>query len=248
MSFAHTILGQLLRPIFPHVCEICGKEEAGPAESFIGPSCRAHPKAIRRIKDSFCDRCGLPFQGAITTAFKCANCADLKLQFVSARAATVFSGLVKEVIHRYKYGRQEWFEPFLAELLIEPALPDLAQHPVELIVPIPLHRRKLRHRGFNQAEHLASRLSSAAHIPLDTTLLKRVRETDSQARLDRDDREANVKNAFEYRDVPPLNGQTVLLIDDVLTTGLTASACARELLQNGAREVRVWTVARGTMT
>jgi competence protein ComFC len=240
------LLDQLLRPIFPHVCEICGAAEAGPDDSFICGACRNSDRAIEPVEPPFCQKCGLWFQGAITTQFRCANCADLNLQFTYARSAAKFKGLTKEIIHRYKYSRQEWFEPFLSELLIEAALPDLREHPIDLIAPIPLHRRKRHSRGFNQAERLATRLSIAAAIPT-ANLLQRIIDTDSQAGLDRDDRMANVKNAFTFNG-PLLAAKRVLVIDDVLTTGLTASACAVQLLKNGAASVRVWTVARGGLT
>jgi competence protein ComFC len=237
----------IFRAIYPHVCEFCGQEEAGPSESFICNKCRAQHNSIKWVEAPFCAKCGLWFQGAITNAFRCANCSDLDLQFTSARAATQYCGLVKEVIHRFKYGRNEWFEPFLAELVAQKAIAELRVNPIDLIIPIPLHRRKLRMRGFNQAERFGLYLTQQLEIPLDSKRLRRVLDTDSQAGLDRDDREANVKNAFRFKG-PALKGERVLLVDDVLTTGLTASACAGELLKNGAGEVRVWTVARGGLT
>jgi competence protein ComFC len=248
MIAAFNFLELALRTIFPHVCEICGEREAGPAASYICQHCRQHPRAIKKVRPPICKICGLWYEGAITLDFVCRNCFDLELEFTSARAAVEYAGLAKEVIHRFKYGRNEWFEPFLAELLIEAALPELRLELVDLIVPIPLHRRKRRKRGFNQAERLSARLSAAAGIPFDAKLVERVRDTNAQAGLDRDDRMENVKNAFKYVAPVALKRQRILLIDDVLTTGLTASACAKELRKNGAREVRVWTVARGGLS
>ena len=236
---------RLLGLVYPRICEFCGEREAGPAESFVCQTCREHPRAIKRIRPPICKVCGLAYEGEITLEFTCRNCFDLDLAFSSARAAVQYYGLAKQVIHRFKYNRQEWFEPILAELLIEAAAPDLKLQPVDLIVPIPLHARKRRARGFNQAERIAMRLSKAINIPYSATLMERVRDTDTQANLDRDDRVANVKGAFAYVGCEKLDKQRVLLVDDVLTTGLTASSCAKELLNNGAREVRVWTVARG---
>jgi competence protein ComFC len=229
------LLDHALRAVFPHVCEFCGVRAAGPAESFICSECREASDAVKWVEPPFCHKCGLWYAGAITTEFRCANCAELTLHFEHARSATQFAGLVKEVIHRFKYGRNE---------LIERALPELQERPVDLVVPIPLHKRKRHYRGFNQAERLGSRLARALNVPMNAELLRRVRDTDPQAGLDRDDRAANVKNAFEFVGAP-LAGERVLLIDDVLTTGLTASACAFELVENGAGSIRVWTLARG---
>jgi ComF family protein len=248
MNARRNIFESLLRMVFPHVCEICSEREAGPAESFICKHCRTHPRAIKRVRAPICKICGLWYEGAITMDFECRNCFDLELEFKSARAAVQYAGLAKEVIHRFKYGRKEWFEPFLAELLVEAAHPELKLEPVDLVVPIPLHPRKRHHRGFNQAERLGNRLAESLGVAFDANLVERVRDTNSQAGLDRDDRMANVKGAFSYVGAEKLKGQRVLLVDDVLTTGLTASSCAKELLKNGASEVRVWTVARGGLS
>jgi ComF family protein len=239
------LLDRAIGLLFPNVCEFCAKNEAGPDESFICRDCRETPEAIIPIKRPFCEVCGLPYRGAITTEFECSNCADLNLQFKSARAAAHFTELVQETIHRYKYTRHEWFEPFLAELLIDAARPALAAEPPHVITPIPLYPTRRRFRGFNQAERLAARLGAALEIPCDPKLLRRVKNTDSQVNLGRNERVANVKGAFAYAGQEPLNGQRVLLIDDVLTMGVTASACAKVLRENGAGEVIVWTVARG---
>jgi competence protein ComFC len=248
MSPYFNFLNPILRMVFPHVCEICEERDVGPEQSFICYHCRTHPRAIKKVRPPICKICGLWYEGDITNEFKCRNCFDLELEFSSARAAVQYAGLAKEVIHRFKYGRNEWFEPFLAELLIEAAAPDVRLQAVDLIVPIPLHPRKQRARGFNQAERLAARLSAATAVPFDAKLAERVRDTNPQAHLDREDRIENVKNAFKYVGREKLKGQRLLLVDDVMTTGLTASSCAKELLKNGAGDVRVWTVARGGLS
>lgn len=240
-----SLFSLLAGAIYPNVCQFCNERRATAAESYICSNCRDHPDAVRYVEQPMCDKCGLGYQGAITTKFVCANCKDMDLQFFQARAVADFSGLVKEVIHRFKYQRNEWFEPYLAELLIGGASAEIQAAKVNLIVPIPLHRRKQHERGFNQSERLARRLSIATKIPFATPL-RRVKRTENQALLDRAGRIDNVKNAFAYvADAPLPPSSRVLLVDDVLTTGSTASACARELMKNGAEEVRVWTVARG---
>jgi competence protein ComFC len=240
-----SLFSLLASAIYPNVCQFCSQQRATAAESYICADCRNHPEAVSLMNEPMCDKCGLGYDGAITNKFVCANCKDMDLQFFQARAAAEFAGLVKEVIHRFKYQRNEWFEPYLAELLIASAAADIKTAAMNLIVPIPLHRRKEHERGFNQSERLARRLSEATKIPFAMPL-RRVKRTENQALLDRAGRINNVKNAFAYAAEGPLPpGSRVLLVDDVLTTGSTASACAEELLKNGAAEVRVWTVARG---
>ncbi len=229
---------------YPEVCQCCGEERATPAEGFVGAQCR---EQVQWIRPPFCERCGLPFEGSITTRFECANCQELELHFEQARSAVAARGLVLDVIHRYKYQRALWFEPFLAELLVRAAAPALRAGTWGSIVPVPLHPLKQSEREFNQAERLARRLSKAAQVPLDTRLLKRVEPTRSQTLLSRAERAANVRRAFALKGQPSLAGQNVVLVDDVLTTGATTSACAKVLRDAGAAQVCVWTVARGLL-
>ena len=148
-------------------------------------------------------------------------------------------------VARHKYQRALWFEPFLADLLICVAVPVLGQQKPSMIVPVPLHPTKQREREFNQAERLARRLSAAMQIPVNNRLLRRVVPTRTQTQLNRQERLANVHNAFAMRSGQRLNGERIVLVDDVLTTGATTSACARVLRAAGSGEVCVWTVARG---
>ena len=227
---------------YPEVCQTCGTERATPAEGFVCRTCRSK---VRWIEPPFCERCGLPFEGAITTAFDCANCRDLEPHFSSARAAVVARDKLLEVIHRYKYQRALWFEPFLAGLLIEAAKPHLTAAHWDGIVPVPLHPSKQRHREFNQAERLSDRLSAAVGIPVKSDLLRRIVPTRTQTQLTRQQRLINVRNAFALKRGHRLNGEKIVLVDDVLTTGATSNACAKVLRAGGAGEVCVWTVARG---
>jgi competence protein ComFC len=169
----------------------------------------------------------------------------MKFHFRSARAAVKAQGVVLEAIHRYKYQRAYWFEGFLAELLIREAAPILRREQWDFIVPIPLHPLKQREREFNQAERLAARLSAAIRVPVNRRLLRRTAPTRTQTLLSRTERLANVRRAFAMRRRARLDGQRIVLVDDVFTTGATASACARVLRRAGAGEVCVWTVARG---
>ncbi|MBC8095294.1 MAG: ComF family protein [Akkermansiaceae bacterium] len=227
---------------FPEVCQICEAERATPAEGFVCSHCWG---TVRFIKPPFCDRCGLPFQGEITSNFECTNCREMELHFRSARSAVTTGGPVLEAIHRYKYQRALWFENFLADLLIRQAEPELRAEKWDWLVPVPLYPTRQREREFNQAERLAQRLSAATRIPVNAALLKRVMPTRTQTQLTRHQRAANVRHAFVMRDPAKLGGARIVLLDDVFTTGATTSACARVLRQAGAGEVCVWTVARG---
>ncbi|HTJ01084.1 MAG TPA: ComF family protein [Dongiaceae bacterium] len=228
--------------LYPEACQICGAERAPAAAGYVCSRCWTQ---LRFVRPPFCQRCGLPFAGDLTTPFECTNCRELELHFVSARSAVVARGLALEVIHRFKYQQALWFEPFLADLLAREAGPELARESWDFIVPIPLHPKKQRERGFNQAERLAARLSAATGIPLNNRLLRRVEFTQTQTRLSRSQRAANVRRAFAVAPRIALSGARLVLVDDVFTTGATSSACARALQAAGAGDVCVWTVARG---
>jgi ComF family protein len=241
-SYLKSWLEAALGFFYPDRCQLCNSELATAAEGYVGTQCW---QSVRFIKPPFCECCGLPYEGEITTSFECGNCREMDLHFQFARAAVAAGRLVLEVIHRYKYQRALWFEPFLADLLVRAACPALVSGNWDLIAPVPLHPLKQREREFNQAERLAVRLGQAAQIRVNAHLLRRIEPTRTQTQLSREQRAANVRNAFAMRRAERLNGERVVLVDDVLTTGATTSACARVLRAAGAGEVCVWTVARG---
>lgn len=227
---------------YPAICQICGEQRAHQTEGYVCADCWTD---VRFIQPPFCERCGLPCEGEITTAFECSNCREMELHFRSARSAVAARGVVLDVVHRYKYFHALWFEPFLADLLIRQAKPVLAKEKWDWIVPVPLHRLKKREREFNQAERLANQLARATSIPVNRNLLERVEFTRTQTLLTRPQRMANVRSAFRMRGEKKLQGEKIVLLDDVLTTGATTSACAKVLRKAGAGEICVWTVARG---
>jgi len=228
--------------VYPETCQLCGNKRAKPVDGFVCSHCWSQ---VRFIRPPFCERCGLPFQGDLTTTFECSNCREMELHFSAARSAVVANGVVLEAIHRYKYQRQLWFEPFLADLLVREAGPALTAQKWDCLVPVPLHPTKKREREFNQAERLAAHLSAATKIPVNAIWLRRVLPTSTQTRLTREQRVANIRGAFVMTSRHRLNGERIVLLDDVFTTGATASACAKVLQAGGAGEVCVWTLARG---
>jgi len=244
LTTAHGAWDTALSLFYPDACQVCGREHATAREGYVCSKCWQN---LRFIRPPFCDRCGLPFEGAITTSFECANCREMELHFVRARSVIAAKGMALELIHRYKYQRAVWFEPLFASLLIGEAAPLLRQQGWDLIVPVPLHPMKQAEREFNQAERLARHLGGATDIPISTNLVRRVEPTRSQTRLARAERAQNVHRAFAPVDGARCDGRRIVLLDDVLTTGSTTSACAKVLKDCGAVEVCVWTLARGLL-
>jgi ComF family protein len=239
---AKSWLNAALAFCYPEICQVCGKSRATPQQCFVCESCTGR---LRRVQAPYCNHCGLPSQGAITSTYECANCQEMQLSFSSARAAVIANEVALDLIHKFKYQRARWFEPLLAGLLVDAAKPDLAAGNWTCIVPIPLHPTKHREREFNQAERIARSLSAATGLPVRTGHLRRVVPTRTQTLLSRQERMENVRRAFAAAGAERLDGDRIILVDDVLTTGATADACSRALLKAGAAEVCVWTVARG---
>ncbi len=242
-----TWLDAALSLFYPEVCQLCGQEQAGPEYGYVGANCRTK---VEWIEAPWCGRCGLPFEGALTTPFECANCHDVQLHFTYARSAVKARGVMLEVIHRYKYNGALWFEPLLAEFLVRAALPRLTQEEHwDMLIPVPLHHAKMAEREFNQAERLAHCLSRETGLPVYNQALIRVKPTETQTAMTRTQRAENVRNAFTAhpKRAKVIADRRLVLVDDVFTTGATTNACARVLRRAGAAEVCVWTLARGLL-
>jgi competence protein ComFC len=224
---------------YPATCVVC----SSPVErtEYLCENCRDRAP---RIVSPFCAKCSEPFSGAITQTFRCANCAQRTLHFDSAVAAYRSRGLVRKLVHEFKYGHHRHLRHPLAEWLGENMTdPRLRGRRFDLIVPVPLHPARERERGFNQAALLAQLLARQIAVPL-RAVLERIRYTKTQTAYDRAERMENLLDAFRLRKNVNVRELHVLLIDDVLTTGSTLSECARVLKEAGAISVHAATAAR----
>ena len=224
---------------YPPLCAVCSVSvEFG---AYLCPPCAAKAP---RIKPPFCSKCSEPFDGAITETFACANCAHRVLHFEAAVCAYRSRGVVRSLLHQFKYGHHIHLRHPVADWLAASLDdPRLQGRRFDLIVPVPLHPARTRERGFNQAELLAELLSARAGLTLRNAL-ERIRYTTTQTAFDRAERMENLHNAFRLRKKANVRGLRVLLIDDVLTTGSTLSECARVLKAGGALSVHAATAAR----
>jgi ComF family protein len=150
---------------------------------------------------------------------------------------------MRELIHRFKYGGDLACGKFLALLLAERAGPEVSRE-MEMVIPVPLHRRRLRSRGFNQAALLARHLAGAAGLPLEVAALERTGNTRPLAGLDSAERRKEMRGAVRVRLPGVVDGKKVLVVDDVFTTGATAEECCRALKGAGASRAVLAVVAR----
>jgi competence protein ComFC len=230
----------LVSLFYPPFCAACSGS-VGPGESLCA-SCVA---TASRIRPPFCAKCSQPFAGAITDSFTCANCEDRVLHFDAAVSAYRSRGVVRKVVHDFKYARQLHLRHLLGRWLAE-ALEDprLLGRRFDFIVPVPLHPTRKRERGFNQAELVALVLRRLTGLPLQGAL-QRTRYTTTQTQFDRNERMENLRGAFRLRRGSNVRDLRMLLVDDVLTTGSTLSECALVLKKAGALSVHAVTAARG---
>ncbi len=224
---------------FPATCVGCSAAIESPA--YLCAACCAKAP---RIIPPFCEKCSEPFPAAVSGPLTCANCAHRRLSFDAAVASYRSRGIVRKLVHEFKYGHQRHLRHplagWLAETLDDPRLRDRR---FDFLVPVPLHPARERERGFNQAQLLAENLSASASLPL-LCALERIRYTTTQTAYDRAERMENLHNAFRLRKNANVRGLRVLLIDDVLTTGSTLNECARVLKAAGASSVYAATAAR----
>jgi ComF family protein len=224
--------------VLPRACPTCDRPLPAGAPSLLCMACRV---AIAVPVASPCVRCGGPAPPTGT----CAACVRRSPVFASARSLGPYRpgdprDVLARAVQQLKYRGCRALAGPLAELLAEHcSFPDDA-----LLVPVPLHLSRLRARGYNQALLLARQLAYRRGMAHDARVLVRVRATPEQAELDADARQTNVRGAFAIRRGARLSHRVAVLVDDVLTTGATADACARALIEGGARHVHVLTVGR----
>lgn len=227
---------------FPRRCAGCGLKWVTSAE---GCWCEDCLKGLAWIAPPLCPCCGLPFlDSPASPDHLCGDCLQGSFAFDSARSAVLYSGVVRDRIHQLKFGHRLYWVPALAQLMEAVFRGDNALPPADLAVPVPLHTKRLRQRGFNQSALLAGRLGRSTGGRVRYDILARRRWTAPQTRLARQERLQNVRNAFEVRRPDLVEGRVVLLVDDVFTTGSTLNECVRTLKSAGAAAVHALTVAR----
>ena len=236
----NTFLTALLDFLVPPLCHVCRTFIPDAGALHICPSCR---EQMPPVGHPLCQVCGIPFQG-VGTDHPCGRCIKDTPAFDAARAALLYEGHSRDLINAFKYRNKTHLRRPLALLTAEGMTEFVMSHSPDLIVPVPLHVRRLRSRGFNQAVLLGEVLARQWRLPLARRALARNRWTEPQINLAAHERRDNVKGAFSVTDPAMVAGRHVLLLDDVLTTGSTAEECSRALKRAGAVEVVVVTVAR----
>lgn len=226
--------------LYPPHCLICQNHlKNGCLDNLMCPECWMK---IKRNSPPFCSCCGRHLEDALKDS--CRFCQKKDYYFDRAFSPCVYEGIIKELIHQFKYVGKDYLGSTLGRLLVEFINEyGLSLEPFDFIIPVPLYKRKLREREFNQAEILAEYLASEFKLALLKDALLRIRDTPTQTELSQEERSKNVKGCFLANPRIELKNKNVLLVDDLLTTGSTCSEAARALKNARCGQVVVFTLA-----
>jgi len=227
--------------IFPPTCSVCGEPFNAEKEAVICPHCISQ---VRYIESPMCSKCGKPFYTEVLKDHYCGECLTKKRYFNRARAMGYYDGVLRNAIRIFKYKLKNNLAFPLIRLMVDRMQSFFEETSYNLIIPVPLHSKRLRERGFNQALSLARLLSKQYEIPLDRYSLTRRRMTEPQVGLSERNRVKNVSGAFSILEKNKVVKKDILLVDDVYTSGNTVDECSKVLIKAGARKVDVLTLAR----
>ena len=238
-------LSQLIEIIYPLRCHICGRflsaDEDRLSSYHLCENCLAD---LTPITHPICTVCGLPFSTSKGQDHLCEGCLRKRPWYDFVRAPFLYTGPLMDAIQRFKYNSETQLTSSLGALFSSFAREWIPNPKGVLTIPVPLHRRRLRERGFNQSLLLAKTLSTSLGTQLDYLSFIRKRYTRAQTGLGKEERRKNVKNAFSVIYPNLIEGKKIILVDDVFTTGHTLNECAKALKKSGAVAVICLTLAR----
>ncbi len=228
--------GKLIDLLLPPACPLCSRTFP---QSWTEPFCATCLGDFPPLPSAHCPRCALPFPAASGSSHLCGQCSRTTPPYAKVYAAGLYQNSLRQAIHQFKFNQRIGLDRPLATLLAR-SLPGACC--AELIIPVPMHRQRLKQRTYNQALLLARELGRIRQRPVRHQLLLRQQPSIPQQGLSARQRERNLRGAFKV--TGRLDGASVLLVDDVMTTGATVRESAIALLAAGAAEVKVAVVAR----
>ncbi len=215
-------------------CLICKRELDGSSDKQV---CKHCEDKLDFTTGKICDKCGQPIK---TDANYCLRCKNKVPAYTFARAPFVYKGVILGLIKSLKYDGKKYVAKTLSNYLWDEYEKDKIK--ADLVIPVPLFEKRQKKRGFNQSELLCSTFKENG-LEIRTDILSRIKDTDTQTHLSREEREKNVGGAFKVTDKKSIKDKNILLIDDVYTTGSTTNECAKILLKAKAKNIYVLTVA-----
>lgn len=241
-----SLSARLIDLIYPPRCHACqrflvrGPEDGGQG-LYLCSSCMAD---FRALTPPHCKVCARPFHSRDVEDHLCESCLRKRPLFQTIGAPYLYEGSLKTVIHVFKYGGRSGLADFLGPILASFARDWDPGGETTLVMPVPLHPRRLRERGFNQSKLLARYVAAGLDVDLDVYSLIRIRDTLPQTGLGKSERRKNVSGAFRLKTSEAVKDQGIVLVDDVATTGNTLNECTKILLKSGAIQVFCLVLAR----
>lgn len=235
----------LMKLLYPICCPVCGEvQEQMLTDEGAACICPACEKKLIRVASPFCMRCGKPLEADRMRREYCGDCMRDRHAFVQGRAVFVYQGAIIGSMHRLKYANRRDYAEVFAREAYETYAVWLRRIAPDALIPIPLHPKRRKERGYNQAELIAEALARLSGIPVEKKLLLRMIHTQPQKQLHARERKNNLKNAFQTsKKIVQL--KKVLLVDDIYTTGSTVDAAAEALLMAGVTKVYVLCICIG---
>lgn len=231
----------LLHVLFPRMCFACGKDLSYDAKS---PLCASCENGLTLPGPLICARCGVVLKSGGAHCFHCRGSKADTFKCKIIRSACNFNQFSQGLIYALKYQGADYVAPYMGEFMARRFAIFAELTGANLAIPVPLYKTRLKKRGYNQSELLARSFCKATGLALDVTSLVRVRDTQSQTHLGREKRLENMTDAFAVNNPQAVKGKTVLLMDDVATTGATLEGCAQALRKAGAKRVMAFTFTR----
>jgi len=235
------MINRFLRILFPESCPVCKRPSTDHKTAPICPDCW---QAIPPYKGPICRRCGTPLVSDVSII--CRDCIQDEPAFKSARSFGLYEGSLKKAINLLKYHGIKRLSKPLSDIIFQtnPA-PEEFRCGVDTIIPVPLYKKRLRQREFNQSALLAKHMAKSLGVKLILNCLVKIKDTMPQVGLSSKDRIKNIRKAFGIRNQNLIDGKNIVLVDDVFTTGATARECSRVLKNAGAENIYVITLAHG---
>jgi len=226
---------------FPPLCHRCKEPITTVTDTKLCTKCLSD---VFPIRFPICKSCGRPFLTENGEDHLCSDCVLKPQPYEAARAALIFKGSIKDIIYKFKYQYKVHLRRSITAISAEYLDKFVADFAPDILIPVPLHKKRLRKRGFNQAILIGEIFAKRWDIKMSRNNLKRIRWTEPQVNLPASQREKNVLGAFALKTPALIADKRVLLFDDVYTTGSTVKECSKVLVKSGAASVAVVTIAR----
>lgn len=241
-TMINDLLETLLDFVYPRniYCILCDEAIEKTDSYSLCTDCR---EEVKFITSRFCEKCGKPLEPMYLPQ-KCPDCIQNVHYFTKGFSCVEYDDKIKKLVYDLKYYKKRYLAYHMAEMMTARFV-KLGWDKPDVIIPIPLHPRKERERGFNQSSLIAKYVGELIDVPVECKIILRTRETETQNKLNKEERKENLKNAFQMIENQKFTNKKILILDDIYTTGSTIDACAKELGKAKPKEIKFMTFATG---